>query len=477
MTWMPLGERLTGRIRHLLGAGHVRPVKSATGQTTVAAVLGALKGEGGPSGGRPSLVFIEHPAEAAARSLKDRLALGIMEWEAAAPDEAHAVAALEGIEANLEVALSSCGVASSRDASGGRAQWVALSDYGQDRFVRCERCDYLSLIDLAEFARTSQTSGASEPLREVYTPDATTIKKLCAQLGIEPAQTLKALFLTTAEGETFLAVLRGDLEASPEKLRQVLGTRRLTAASPEAIAQLGLVPGFSGPVGLTARATRAGSGIWIVGDLSVAAAASLVTGANREEYHLAGVNYPRDFAVTEIVDFARPPAGAACARCGGALGEAKGFLLASRRTVSVALPSITHNEDTEPATAAVLEVFPGAVTGAVIAVAMWQDGMRFPIGCAAFVIHVIGLPGGLDLSPQIESLGARGLDVLVDDREVSAGVKFAEADWIGAPIRIVSGRKSADAGGVEITGPDGARLIVPVLGLVDHVLCTSGEVM
>jgi prolyl-tRNA synthetase len=116
-----------------------------------------------------------------------------------------------------------------------------------------------------------------------------------------------------------------------------------------------------------------------------------------------------------------------------------------------------------------LNVFPASMVAAVLAAAATDGGLRFPAACAPFAVHVIALPGGADVEGELEALSGRGFDILIDDREASAGVKFADADWIGAPVRIVSGRKSAEAGGVEVTVPQAGGRVV-LLGSLGQAL-------
>jgi hypothetical protein len=459
LAWQPLGLRLTERVRRLLSLPLSFQTPGHPGDATF------------PEGALPKVVSAEDEGPRSARSLKDALCLGALEWVVAAPEQSLAVAALEDLERRLTAALSTCALEPVRIECGpDRTLLVLMTPEGSTSFLRCADCGYSAQADMAEFGSPARSSTLIEPMHEVHTPGATTIKKLCAQLSIPPSDTMKALFLTASGGHTFLALLRGDLDASPSKLCRALGTAEVRPASGEEVASLGVVPGFAGPVALDVRPGRNEPGIWVVGDASIVGAANLVTGANREDYHLAGVNYPRDFTVTEIVDFARAPAGAPCARCTrGVLHEEPGFIVASRVIPREAAQTSFDGERPESA-GPTLRAYPGAAVAAIVSAAMWENGMRFPPACSPFFVHLIQLPGGLDLTAVIDDLDRSGVEALFDDRDVSAGVKFAEADWIGAPVRIVSGRKSAEAGGVEVVSQEGGKRIVPIEGLVSSVL-------
>jgi len=236
------------------------------------------------------------------------------------------------------------------------------------------------------------------------------------------------------------------------------------------------VPGYGGPVGLDVRPTRSGRGAWVVADQSLLKAPNLVTGANREGFHLTGVNYPRDFHVTEILDFARAPGDASCARCGAFLEPRAGCVVARRlvhpESHSFAAPDGRRTKGG----AATLEVSLGAAAACVVDAARRENGFCFPSGCAPFHVHLIQLPGGADLEPALSGLAREGVSVLVDDRDLSAGVKLSDADWIGAPFVVVSGRRSAQAGGVELRSAE-SRRIVAIPDVLEAVLRQQGELM
>ena len=153
-------------------------------------------------------------------------------------------------------------------------------------------------------------------LREVHTPGATTIAALCAALDCAPEDTLKSVFYAAGD-ELVLALIRGDLEVNEVKLRNLLG-QDVRALSKEEATAFGLVAGYAGPVGLTAKAR-------IVVDDSVLDAGGLISGANRVDYHLAGVTYGRDYTAEKVGDIAVAAPGMACVRCGTPLEERRGI--------------------------------------------------------------------------------------------------------------------------------------------------------
>jgi prolyl-tRNA synthetase len=401
----------------------------------------------------------------------------VLEWGAAAADRHQAEAALAEHEQRLLAALGRCGLSMQR-LSGGQSGggWAVLTAEGPSLFLRCGSCGHLAERDAAGFALAPAPKVPPEPISEVATPGASTIKILCEQLHIEPSATLKALFLT-AHGDTMLALLRGDLEASLVKLRREIGAEEVRPATPEEIGGLGVVAGYAGPVGLRVRSARGGQGVWVIADRSVVASPNLVTGANRDGVHLTGVNYPRDFTVTESFDFARPPRGALCADCGAEFVEEKGLVLVRCRTFEGDFAFASGEAGPKTGDLVSLQLSLGAVAAAVLVAARQAAGLRFPAACAPFQVHVIELAGGPDLGAAIEEMARNDIDVLVDDRDLSAGVKFAESEWIGSPLQVVAGRKSLEAGGVELRSAGEAPRIVDLSDLASVVVAAIGEVM
>jgi prolyl-tRNA synthetase len=477
VVWLPLGTRLIERLRTVLSAGQFGKILAPTA-VSPSPILELLRAERPAARDLPRVMFAEWgPAGGPARGLKDSDAFGVLEWGAAAADLRQAEAALAEHEQSLLAALGRCGLRIQRMSDGQIGQGGAfLTAEGPSLFLRCAGCGYLAERDAAIFALAPALKLSPAPVVEVPTPGASTIKILCEQLGIEPSATLKALFLT-AKGETMLALLRGDLEASLVKLRRAIGAEEVRPATPKEIDGLGVVAGYAGPVGLRVRSERGGQGVWVIADRSVVASPNLVTGANRDGVHLTGVNYPRDFTVTESFDFARAPRGATCADCGADLVEERGVVLVRRRTFEGGFAFASGDAGPNAGAIVSLQLSLGAVAAAVMTAARQEAGMRFPAACAPFHVHVIELAGGADFGAATEELARHNLDVLVDDRDLSAGVKFAEAEWIGAPLQIVAGRKSLEAGGVELRSAVEETRIVGLTDLASVVLGAIGEVM
>jgi prolyl-tRNA synthetase len=463
-------------LRHLL-SGQVLPSGPLDGNRQLSPLLDSFRSEALGGDERSQVAFADWGRrDGTARSLKDTSGLGVLEWAAISSNAEQGRAALSEVEGRLVEVLGKCGLAVQLGEGGrDRTLWSYPETACGTPFLRCGDCGYLAEASTARFALPASVTGSPEPMRSVPTPGAKTIRLLCEQLGVTPASTLKALFLTTAQGETVLAVIRGDLDASLDKLGLEIGTEGLRPSTSEEVTRLGVVAGYAGPVGLPVRPDRRGEGVWVVADRSIVESVNLVAGANQEGVHITGVNYPRDFRVTETFDFARAPRHASCTVCGGALVEERGLVLAQKRVSDVEAWVNKPTGQVLQGVLSSLQLFPGAVTVGVLAAAIRETGIRFPPACAPFAVHVIELSGGLDTTPALKALNDRGFDVLIDDRDVSAGVKFAEAEWIGSPIQIVAGRKSSEAGGVEVRSPSGLKSIVDPEDIVPVVEASLGQ--
>lgn len=358
--------------------------------------------------------------------------------------------------------MRSMGLHPFRAAAGpGGAVWAEPGDAGSASILRCERCGYAALAEWAEFSRGEVGSGGA-PLALVETPGATTIGRLCEQLGIVAAGTVKAMLFSTDGGEVILVLLRGDLELSPSKLQQCLGGVGLRTATEGEIRSAGMVPGYAGPIGLKVRTADGTDGLRVLADASIMPGIGHVGGANRDGTHYTGATLGRDYEVTIQADLALARRGAPCAQCGAGLEAMTGVVVGRRQLVSGGF-ALTGDAGAEAEGAyGVLETDTVSVFAAVLNAAGRESGLAWPAACAPYDVHVVSLTGGEGIDALLSGLEARGLDVLFDDRDASAGSKFADADWVGCPVRLTAGRKSAERGGVEVRTGSGAGEVLPI---------------
>jgi len=371
---------------------------------------------------------------------------------------------LARLEDGMLRTASMSGLAAETVQDGGGHALVAPSDAGETELVRCGGCGYAALRDGASFAREPAAPEDPLPLKEVATPGCTSIEDLSRFLGIPAKKTAKAVFLVADEERFVFAVVRGDRDASEARLRAILRAARLRAATDAEIRAAGAVPGYASPIGLPHSTL-------VIADTEATSSPNLVAGANREGFHLLNSNTPRDYEPTLVADIAALPPRPACACCGAPLAAERGFLLGSARRMPPSLqeksPPTYQDAGGRERAVQVAELWAAAPRLLAAAAETHRDerGLRWPAAIPPFDVHVVSLGGrGTEAMAAAErlcgELESRGREVLLDDREESPGVKFADADLIGIPVRITVSARSLAAGGVEVKRRDSAEKVV-----------------
>ncbi len=337
-------------------------------------------------------------------------------------------------------------------------EFIALTEAGEDDAMLCDTCGYAANREKAEFVRSELAAEAEAALEEVYTPDCMTISDLASFLSVPASKTMKAVCYV-ANGKFVLVSIRGDLEVNEIKLINALQRNGLSAsdlhmATPEELAQAGIVAGFTSPINKS-------KDILIVADLSLKTGHNFVAGANRVDYHFIHANYPRDFRVDSWDDIASAFDGATCIRCGGILHALRGselghiFKLGSRYSELFDATFLDAAGVEHP----ILMGCYGIGIYRLLAIAVEQShdekGIIWPFNIAPYHVSLVGLDADKGetghLAEQIYTdLQAAGVEVLFDDRTETAGVKFNDADLIGLPLRVVVSKRSLKQGGVEL---------------------------
>jgi len=339
-------------------------------------------------------------------------------------------------------------------------EFMLLHPAGEDTIIRCLECGYAANVERAEFLLPAVERQSPQEMRSISTPNCETIADVAAFVGAPTHRTLKAVFYVRDEADLVFLVIRGDLEVNETKLLNLLGGGQIRAALDEEIRAAGAEPGYASPVGLQVRETRDGKGVFVVADRSIEIGSNFVAGANRPGYHLTGVNYPRDFSITMMDDVAQARAGHLCPQCDGVLVEESTielghcFKLGVRYSDAVEATYLDPEGRERPIVMGSYGIGVGRLMAAVIETHLDERGIVWPPALAPFDVHLLVL--GTDEATH--SLADRAcaqmeeaaLEVLYDDREESAGVKFADADLIGCPVRATVSRRSLSAGGVEV---------------------------
>ncbi len=337
-------------------------------------------------------------------------------------------------------------------------EYMYLSPIGEDTIIYCPECGYTANRQVASFKKEYYKADL-KPLEKVSTPNSKTIDELCDFLKIKPENTAKAVFMVgtfiddhTGEEKTKLitAIIRGDLDVEESKLSNAAKANSIRPAHPEEIIECGMVPGFASPIG-----AKKDSFILIVDD-SVSESNNLICGANEEGYHYINSNFKRDYDGV-VCDIASARDGYKCPKCGKPLTASKGvevgniFQLGTRYSESMNC----YYQDVDGKLKPVIMGSYGIGVGRLLACLAEEyndeGGLKLPASVAPYHVSLVSLVKDPAVPEKIyHDLEKEGIEVLYDDRNETAGVKFADADLIGCPVRITVGNRGLKEGKVEI---------------------------
>jgi prolyl-tRNA synthetase len=342
--------------------------------------------------------------------------------------------------------------------------FLAPAEGGENTLVTCENGDFAADLEVARsIPRPPDFPEALDAPVEVETPGANTIDKLADFLGIDAAATSKAMPVTKQDGTVVLALVRGDDRLEPNKLGAALGSDSRPSTDDEIRAAFGAGGGSLGPVGFEGE---------IVADDALREG-QFVAGANRDGWHLRGVEAGRDYT-PRFADLRESKESDRCPTCGGALSFQTAievghiFKLGTRYSEPLGATFLDANGKKQPLIMGSYGIGPARIMAAAVEQFHDEHGIIWPASIAPYDAHVVALTGAEEIAlAAAEALSAAGLEVLLDDRAARTGEKFADADLIGAPIRVTAGKKSLEDGKVDVrnraTGEE-TRLAVSELG-------------
>jgi prolyl-tRNA synthetase len=335
-------------------------------------------------------------------------------------------------------------------------EFMLVSDVGEDTLVLCDACGYRANREVARSARSYASSEPLQPLCNVETPGKKTIEEVTTFLGTDPTHACKAVAFV-ADGRPVIAFVRGDFEVNQAKLRKALRTGDIRPMTEEEFAPFGSVAGFVGPIGLDA------SKVTLLFDESVARSPNLVIGANAVDLHTTGFNFERDMpAGTPVHDLTDVNEGDPCLECGKPLRLTRGievgniFQLGTKYTAAMGFQYSEEDGSLRTPIMGCYGIGVGRTMASVVEENHDKFGPFWPISIAPFQVQICCLgtakdqtvaPTGLKLH---DELTAAGFDVLLDRRSVGAGFMFADADLIGAPIRIILSPRHMPRGMAEL---------------------------
>jgi prolyl-tRNA synthetase len=338
------------------------------------------------------------------------------------------------------------------------SEFVAKTDAGEDLIASCSNCGYAANVEKAtsRLPESHDDAGPDQP-EEFPTPGVRTIEDLARTPYLVPAnrQIKSLVFIATIDGQTrpVLALLRGDHQLHEVKFTDALGATASRAARPEEIRELlGASAGSLGGV----RAKQTAPALLIISDLGLKDRRNLTTGANKDDHHLRGVNIERDIQVDQWADLRTVTSGEACPRCEtGVLEVYKAmeighiFKLGTKYSESMGATVLTPDGKPVPIVMGSYGIGVERIITAAVEQNYDENGIIWPKTLAPFDV-VVTITNVKDEKLRqagdtlYRDLQHAGLDVLLDDRDERAGVKFKDADLIGIPYRITMGKKITD---------------------------------
>lgn len=336
-------------------------------------------------------------------------------------------------------------------AIGGSAshEFMVLAQTGEDALLFCPNCEYAANREKAEIMPPKETTNNFEtekPIEKVYTPNFKRVDEVCNYLGVEPKKLAKTL-IYRVNGKLVAAMVRGDHDLNEIKLRTLFGATGVEMASAEDIEELTGAPvGFTGPIGLKKK-------IPIVADWALFGAKNIVIGANEADYHFINSNIGRDFAVDKFADLRQAQAGDLCPKCGSPLEELRGievghiFKLGTLYSELMRCTFLDEHGVEKPMVMGCYGI--GIARTAAAAIEQYHDdkGPIWPVSIAPFEVTLVSVnqksqPVVNAAERVYKELLDLGVEVLYDDRDERPGVKFADADLVGSPVRITLGEKN-----------------------------------
>lgn len=331
-------------------------------------------------------------------------------------------------------------------------EFILLCEIGEDSIAICQKCGYKANVEVAD-GLCELPKTRTQPREEIYTPSLKTINELQNALQISPQRIIKAcIFRTKITSKLTIVFIRGDLEVNESKLKALL---REEALPQTASAEINLCWGYIGPVNLNQDQYN------IYYDESLRGATGMICGANKEEYHIKGLNIT-DLKITEFVNLYKATAEMLCPICktnhleikrGIEIGNI--FKLGDKYTKAMNMIYTDKTGKEKNPIMGCYGIGVGRLLAAIVEENYDENGPIWPASVAPFEVHIIAIKAQDEavntLARQLyEELKAK-VSVILDNRHLSAGVQFAEADLVGAPIRIVISPNAIESGEFEIS--------------------------
>lgn len=332
-------------------------------------------------------------------------------------------------------------------------EFMVLAETGEETVVYTENGMYAANVERAELSPSAEFRlEPHRPLKKVSTPGVRTVEEVTAYLKVDSHHLVKTL-LYKSHKELVAVLLRGDHTANDIKIKKLLNVVDLELADSKTVEEATGAPvGFAGPIGL--RNVR------IVADYAVKALSNFVVGANEGDAHYLDANYHRDFSIEQFADVRNAQAGDQAPGDHGILKTAKGievghvFMLGTKYSQSMQATFLDPHGQEQLAVMGCYGIGIGRTAASSIEQNHDAKGIIWPIPIAPFHVHLLPLSQSAAVTKAAhtlyETLIQSGIEILWDDRDERAGVKFNDADLIGAPYHLVISEKGLAQGTVEL---------------------------
>ncbi len=359
-------------------------------------------------------------------------------------------------------------------------EFHVLAEAGEDGIAFCDACGYAANLEKAERKVEPCADAPCGPVEIVPTPGAKSIDEVAAFMKL-PAEAFVKSLIYLADGKPVMVCVPGDRDVNEVKLRHFLGAKKVELADYETVLKAtGANAGSVGPVKPKDAALK------IVADQSLKGAKGRIVGANKDDHHLKNVDLERDTSIRDFADLVIVKDGDVCAKCGKRLVIKRGievghvFKLGTKYTD--AFKAVYKTDDLKEKTMVMgcYGIGVSRTLQAIIEQSHDKDGVIWPASVAPYQVCICLLdPADAEVAKvacDLEAkLIAKGVDVIVDDREERPGVKFKDADLIGFPVRVVVGAKGLKAGGVEVKkrSEDKSHTVVVPIAEAPDAICAA----
>ncbi len=330
-------------------------------------------------------------------------------------------------------------------------EFQAVTDIGEDRLVLCDACDFASNIEVSPCVTDDLTLEPFEAISELYTPNVGKIKDLVEQYKISEDKMTKSM-IYMIDKEAVLVMVRADDEINEIKLQKLFSATVVELANSEIVEKVSHAKvGYAGPIGIKLK---------VVADYRIKTMSNFLVGANKTDHHFQNVNVGRDFEVDQFADIRNIKENDACPKCGGKIYFNNGieigntFKLGDKYSKALGLEYLDAENTLHPVIMGSYGIGPGRCLAALVEQNHDDYGIIWPKNLAPYFVAIVVINSKIELQSTTgenlyQTLIKAGIEVILDDRDERAGVKFNDMDLIGVPLRITVG-KTIDQGKVEV---------------------------